>query len=351
MNKRTLGALARVLCLCVISSPALANDSPAGTLIVLNKSEASASLLDVSTGEIRATIPTQKGPHEVAVSPDGGTAVVANYGARGEPGSTLTVIDLKAKKAVRTINLDKYQRPHGIAWRNDDRHVLATAESNRAVVEVDVVEGAVTRTFTTGQDVSHMLEIAANGERVFVANIGSGTATVIDLKSGKTLQSIPTGEGAEGITASADGSEVWVTNRAEDTITVLDATTLEIKATIPCASFPIRAKATPDGKHVLVSCARSGDLAVFDAKTKSEVRRISMDLEAITTENRLFGDRFGTSSVPVGVLIEPTNKLAWIAHTNADVVVELDLKTWSIVRLLEAGREPDGLAYSPLVLD
>ena len=37
-----------------------------------------------------------------------------------------------------------------------------------------------------------------------------------------------------------------------------------------------------------------------------------------------------------------------MAHTNADVVVEIDLETWKIVRLLEAGREPDGMAYSTL---
>ena len=39
---------------------------------------------------------------------------------------------------------------------------------------------------------------------------------------------------------------------------------------------------------------------------------------------------------------------AWVAHTNADVVAEIDLESWKIVRLLEAGREPDGMAYSAL---
>jgi hypothetical protein len=37
-----------------------------------------------------------------------------------------------------------------------------------------------------------------------------------------------------------------------------------------------------------------------------------------------------------------------VAHTNADVVAEIDLTSWKIVRLLEAGREPDGMAYSAL---
>jgi len=47
-----------------------------GTLIVLNKAEASASLIDLASGEEILRLETGVGPHEVAVSPDGKTAVV-----------------------------------------------------------------------------------------------------------------------------------------------------------------------------------------------------------------------------------------------------------------------------------
>ena len=47
-------------------------------------------------------------------------------------------------------------------------------------------------------------------------------------------------------------------------------------------------------------------------------------------------------------VIHPNGKKAWVAHTNADVVAEMDLESWKIVRLLTAGREPDGMAYSAL---
>jgi len=131
-------------------------------------------------------------------------------------------------------------------------------------------------------------------------------------------------------------------------VTVVDADSLEILVQIPCGSFPIRAKATPDGKQVLISCARSGDLAVLDVASRREVRRIPQDLRAVDTGKRLFGDRFGESSVPIGIVIHPDGLRAWVAHTNADVVAEIDLGAWKIVRLLEAGREPDGMAYSAL---
>ncbi|MBD3849958.1 MAG: beta-propeller fold lactonase family protein, partial [Acidobacteria bacterium] len=320
----------------------------ADTLVVLNKSEATASLIDLESGKVRATLATDFGPHEAATSPDGRLALVGNYGSREKPGSSLTVIDVPGAKVVKTIDLGEYRRPHGLLFLPDGRRALVTAEGNRALLLVDVEKGVIERSFETDQDVSHMVEVALDGRKAFVANIGSGSVSVIDLKKGIVVRTIETGAGAEGITASIDGKEIWVTNRSADTVSVIDAESLEILKQIPCASFPIRAKATPDGKHVLVSCARSADIAVLDAASRKEVRRIPQDLRAVDTGDRLFGDQFGESSVPIGIVIHPSGKKAWVAHTNADVVVEIDLESWEIVRLLEAGREPDGMAYSTL---
>ena len=156
---------------------------------------------------------------------------------------------------------------------------------------------------------------------------------------------MPTGEGAEGIDMTPDGREVWVVNREADTVSVVDTKTLEVAATLQVPQFPIRVKITPDGKRALVSCARSGDVAVFDVATRKEIKRISIDREAVPgSEARLFSDRFGKSPAPVGLLIAPDGKRAWVASTNADVVSVIDLDSLAVVGRLTAGKEPDGLA-------
>jgi YVTN family beta-propeller protein len=345
MKKRTnLTVLLLALAFCV----AAIASTGAETLVVLNKSEATASLIDIESGDVRATLPTDDGPHEAAVSPDGRIALVGNYGVRGAPGSTLTVIDLPSAKVIKTIDLGDYRKPHGLLWLPDGKRALVTAEGNRVLLEVDVSKGEVVNVYATNAEVSHMVEVALGGRRAFVANIGSGSVSVIGLDTGSLIRNLETGAGAEGITATVDGKEIWVTNRSADTVSVIDADSLKILKQIPCASFPIRAKATPDGKYVLVSCARTADIAVLDVATRSEVRRIPQDLSAVDTEERLFGDSFGESSVPIGIVIHPDGKTAWVAHTNADVVAEIDLESWKIERLLSAGREPDGMAYSAL---
>lgn len=339
-----------ILCfLAMLSTVSMAHGQE-GTLIILNKSDHTASLLDLASRNIVATLPTGTAPHEVAVSPDGRIAVVANYGTGPQPGNSLTVLDLPGRKRVSDIDLGNFKRPHGIAWAGKNT-VAVTVEANRALLVVDVVSGTIVRTVETDQNVSHMVVLSNDRSRAFVANIGSGSLTVIDLLQGERIRTIPTGAGAEGIDITPDGREVWVTNRSANTVSVIDAASLDIIATLESSSFPIRAKVTPDGRHMLVSNAQSGDVAVFDARTKKEVRRIKMEFSPVLdADQRLFGNQFGKSPVPVGILIDPSGTFAFIANTQADIVTMVDLQEWKVVDRLKAGREPDGMGFSLLKL-
>ncbi len=131
-----LAGLPGLLGLLLLTAPLPAQDPPPGPadvpaaaiprlpvlrLLVLLKNTAAMSLLDVTKGEEVARVAVGDGPHEVAVAPDGRTAVVCNYGGR-TPGSTLSVIDVPTAKVLRTIDLlvgdgeRRHLRPHGIAF-------------------------------------------------------------------------------------------------------------------------------------------------------------------------------------------------------------------------------------------
>jgi YVTN family beta-propeller protein len=294
----------------------------AETLVVANKAEATVSLIDLEQGEVVATLPTGEGPHEIGISPDGRFALVTNYGTRDRSGNSLTLIDIAAATVVSTIDLGDYRRPHGVEWLDDKQ-------------------------IGTDQEISHMVALDPARGRAYTANIGSGSITVLDLGKGARESNIATGDGAEGIAVSASGKHIWVTNRAADTITILDAGTLQRAGEISSEGFPIRATATPKGQ-VLVTRARAGDLAIYDAHTFEELRIVTFDLESMDVEERLFGDRFGNSSVPIGVIVDSAGDRAWVAHANADVITEIDLGSGDIVRTLRAGKEPDGMGFSNL---
>jgi YVTN family beta-propeller protein len=317
---------------------------PRDMLVVLNKSDNTASVLDATTGKSLATLPTGVGPHEVTILPGGRVAVVSNYGTREAPGRSLTLIDLAKLANAGTIILPEGARPHGSAAVSAEK-LLVTAEGRKELLVVEPLARRLTSTIPIGKEVSHMVVVSPDGKRAFVANIGSGSVTVVDVDAGSVLTDIPTGAGAEGIDIRPGGAEVWVANREANTISVIDTSRAAVTATIPAAEFPIRVKFTPDGRRALVSCAKSGDVIVFDAAARKEIRRISMDREAVPgSETRLFSTRFGKSPTPVGILVSADGKRAWVASTNADVVSEIDLQKMEVVRRLTAGKEPDGLA-------
>lgn len=321
-----------------------------GTLIVLNKAEASASFLNLADGKEFAKVKTGDGPHEAAVSKDGRTVVVCNYGQR-EPGNTLTVIDISTQKVTSTIDLREHKRPHGIEFIKDNNHVIVTCEQNHTVVIVDISKGEVIKAMDTDAKISHMIAVTPDESRAFVANIGSDSICAFDIESGSRLAEIKTGIQAEGIAVTPDGKEVWVTNRKNNTVSIVDTQSLEILEHLDSPAFPIRVKITPDGKHALVSNASSGDVAIFDVATRKKIKRIKMDEKIVEdTTGRLFNNTFEKSPVPVGILILPDGTYAFIANTQADIITVIDLKEFKITGRLKAGEEPDGLGYSHLVL-
>ena len=319
-----------------------------GVLIVANKSGDDVSFIDRSNGETLLVLPTGREPHEVEVSDDGRIAVVTNYGDREQPGNTLSVYDVKEGKLLRTIDLGKHTRPHGIQWINGTSRVLVTTEGSEHLLIVDVESTEIIQKMHTGEQVSHMVAATPDFTRAFVPSIRTGNIVVFDLESRELIDRVYSGEGAEGIAVHPEGHEVWVTNRADNTITVFDTQTLKVLETIPCEDFPIRAKFTPNGKLFLVSNASSGDIGVFDAINRKKITSIKLTLPVPEgeDESRYFAE-FEETSVPIGLVV-PDNRWAYVANTRSDAVSVIDLENMEITEHFTAGKEPDGIHFSPL---
>lgn len=307
-------------------------------LIVLNKSDHEAALVDpFNDHKIVSKLATGQGPHEVAVTPDGRWAFVANYGAYGvfkegerhdEPGNSLTVLDLKGRKVARTISLGSYSKPHGIAVSRDGNHIWVTCEGSQSVLEVDAKSGKIRNTWKTAQDVSHMVVPTPDEKKLFVANIRSGTVTIIDRRTGN-VRSIRTADGSEGIDVAPNGREVWVVNRGANTISVIDAANDSVLTTFESGGeFPIRIKFTPDGKQAFVSNAKSNEVAVIDAATRTIVGKVPVGV------------------MPVGIQMDPTGRRAYVANTNDDKVTVIDVATHAVITTFTTGKEPDGMAWA-----
>ena len=295
----------------------------AGLLLVTNKSGNTVSLIDTETGRELKRLPTGPGPHEVALTPDGRLAFVADYGS-----NSLTVIDVGELRVDGSVDLGEHRNPHGIVVSKDGTSVWVTTEGSQELVEVDVASRKVKRAITTGQQVTHMVSLVEGREKAYTANIGSGNVTAIDTKSGAVIRQIPTGAGAEGIATTPDETYVLVTNREAGTLTVIDPATDEIVHSMDLGGFPIRVEVTPDGKRALVSQAR--------AETVTEILLDGWKVGRVLSIGRF----------PVGIEIRPDGEVAYVANTRDDMLTVIDLDTFEVTSTMQAGEEPDGMAWT-----
>jgi YVTN family beta-propeller protein len=304
-----------------------ASDAP--TLLVLNKLDNTLAIIDPVLMKVLGTVATGEGPHEVITSADGRTAYVANYGAQ-KPGNSLSVIDLITRKEIKRVELGALLRPHGMVEAGGK--IYFTAEVNRAVARYNPVSGSVDWMMGTGQNGTHLLCVTRDERKIYTANIGSDTVTVMEFNAAPPAPSkithISVGKQPEGLDLSPDGRELWVGHNGDGGVSIIDTATNSVKETIKVGKVPIRIKFTPDGKRVLISDPERGELAVFDHATRKEVKRIAV------------------GEVPVGILVTPDGKRAFVATMQAGRVVAVNLEDLSVAGHIEPGKGPDGLGWA-----
>lgn len=308
----------------------LAESTPSPALLVLNKEENTLAIVHPDTGRVAARVPTGNGPHEIAVSADGRTAFVTNYGTGSAPGNSLSVIDLRAQKESRA-DLSPMQRPHGIDYR--DGRVYFSAEGNLMVGGYDPSAKRTDFLLGTGQQGTHMVLAGRDANTLYTTNMGSDSVSVLENASGAWRATVvPVGKGPEALDLSPDGRELWVAHSRDGSVSVIDTASKKVVATIGLKTRRSnRLKFTRDGKQVLVSDLSGGELVVVDAATRTERKRIRM------------------GNAPEGILMHPDGKTAFVAVAGDNHVAVLDLSRLEVVRKIETGKGPDGMAWATVV--
>lgn len=297
-------------------------------LLVLNKEDATLAIVDPSSGKVLATVPTGQGPHELVVSTDGKYAFASNYGTGPEPGSTISMIDIAAGKELRRIDVSPLRRPHGLAFQNGKLYF--SAEANRKIARYDPAANKVDWEFETGQNVTHMVLPTPDGKTLLTSNIGSNSVSVVQQDAdgtwGQTVVAV--GKGPEGIDVSRDGKTAWSAHSQDGGVSVIDLASKKVVQTIDLGTKRSnRIKLTRDGAHALVSDLEAGELVVVDTATRKAVKHLPLGRN------------------PEGILIPPTGDVAYVAVNGDNFVAAIDMKTWTVIKKLQTGTGPDGLAW------
>jgi YVTN family beta-propeller protein len=294
------------------------------TLVVANRGGSVVTLINPKTMQYLAQVACNPEPHEVAISKDGRYAYVTNY--IGSNGATLTVVDLDTRKPVKTIQLGTLVGPHGLVEHGG--RLWFTAEKSQAVGRYDPVADRVDWVGRTDQLTSHMLAVNRAGTVVYTANVQSHTASVIPVEGEQSVsrKNIATVAFPEGIALRPDEKELWVGSSQANGISIIDVATETVVATIAQGKPAYRIVFSPDGRFAFVP--RQRGIVVYDVATRVELRTIP------------------TVGITLSVLTD--GRFAYIAMTQPDRVVMVDLETDAVVGSVDAPPVPDGMALAPV---
>jgi len=363
IKRRILPFATFYLAISGFASGLAAQSTPPESLLILSKADHTLAIVDPVTLKVLAKAPVGNDPHEVIASADGTTAYVSNYG--GGAFNTLAVIDLVAQKPLAAIDLGALRGPHGLDFAAGK--VWFTAEAAKAIGSYDPSTQKIDWILGTGQNRTHMIYVAPDLKRIITSNVSSGTIGIIEKSAAaapggpqngpppnaaagaprpapsrpqpgplpgparedwnQTVISV--GPGSEGFDVSPDGTQLWVASAQDGNISILDIAQKKVIQTLAAnVRGANRLKFTPDGKYVFVSMLGSSDAVVFDVAARREAKRIPVGRGA------------------AGIQMQPDGSRAFVACTPDNYVVAIDLKTMSVTARIDAGPNPDGMAWA-----
>ena len=110
--------------------------------------------------------------------------------------------------------------------------------------------------------------VTPDGSKVYVANYGSASVSVIDTASDIVIGSIEVGSYPDGLAVTPDGSRVYVANQLGNSVSVIaTATNTVIGSPIAVGRAPFGVAVASDGRRAYVANYYSNTVSVIDTAT------------------------------------------------------------------------------------
>ncbi len=242
---------------------------------------------------------TGGGPFGIAVTPDGRTAYVTDYGTNRSPSS---------------------------------------AAVGNTVTPINLATGVAGAPITVGFG-PWAIAITPDGRTAYVANNTDNTVSPIDLATGRAGWPIPVPSGPAGIAITPDGRTAYVTDADKNLVTPIDLATEAVGASIPVGAFPLAIAITPDGRTAYVANADGNTVTPIDLATNTP------------------GSPIAVGTTPMDIAITPDGSTAYVTDRNASIdagssstpgtVTPINLATNTPGSPITVGPGPWGIAITP----
>ena len=168
--------------------------------------------------------------------------------------------------------------------------------------------------------------------RIFVANFGDNTVSVIDGSLDREIAILPVGKSPQSLALRPHPPLIAVANSGTSSLSLIDPVGLTVLPDpLTIGSGPETLAFSADGTRLFVTCYYDRSLHVIDLAGRTQPH------EALAFER-----------TPRGVLVTPDGtKLLVLLHAEDGGVAVVDLATWRVDKTISVDRFPVALALTP----
>ena len=295
-------------------------------IYVANYTANNATVIDGVTG-YTTTVTTGKGPNSVAVNPATNKIYISNYGS-----NNVTVIDgatnNPATIATRTSGQsnDNCLIAQSIIAVNPVTNKIYVANCGSA--SVTVIDGANNATTTVATVGTFPISLAVNPatNKIYVANYDSSDVTVIDGVTNATT-TLATGYGPFSIAVNSITNKVYVANHNGNSVTVIDGAT-NFTTTVAVGNDVYFVAVNPVTNKIYAANFVSNNVTVIDGASN-----------ATTT--------LAVSSSAISLAVNPVTNKVYVADYDGSKVTIIDGAT-NTMTSVAAGDDPQSIAVNPV---
>lgn len=332
--KKSLGIVSVI---CCASAFAQTN----GMLTVVEENSGYVSFYDTVNYKRLGSIKVGYLPHEIAITNDGKTAYVTNFGIKdydsgiGLPGASISVIDIPArteKYRLYTFKPSEHKdysqidsAPHGVKLRPPfENQLYVNMEKGNKIFVYDLNTNKIIKKFNVSPN-THNIFFSPDGKILWLMAAKDGVIRM-NADTGEITGTYSSSTPVRGLKYTPDNRYLMAS--AVNQITFIDPVTLEIKKQFNRLGVGaiLYSDITPDQKYIVAPAPFDNQILIIEAETGKIIKRLI------------------TGLAPMNTLIDPNGKYAYISNANDNHVTQINVQTFEM-KNIQTKDGPNGLAF------
>jgi DNA-binding beta-propeller fold protein YncE len=252
-----------------VQPPAPACQSTFPDVIRTNHIEGTVSRVSICPFAVKATIQVFQNPLQVAVTPDGTTALVTSFGPFDGSGGAVTFISLSTNQVTSTVTMPLGVTPNGLAISPDGTtaYIGNFTSPGQSILVIDIASQTITATIQNVVSYPSGMTLSSDGSQLWVASPLGTETDVIDTLS-QTLVYRLNIQQSYDVAFNSTGTVAYVTSDSSNPgqVFAVDTATYRVLSTYTVGNGPVDIAMSYGDQFLVVNNNVDGTVSVIDLR-------------------------------------------------------------------------------------